>query len=89
MNLASGYHQIRIALDNEEKTVFWMQYSHFEFKVMLFRLTNTLAIFIGLMNKILQLYLDKLVLVFLDNILIYSALKEQHLNDIRTVLEIL
>ena len=71
------------------KTTFRIQYGHYEFLVMSFRLTNALVIFIDYMNRIFQPYLDKFVVVFVDDILIYSKTKEKHEEHLRIVLKVL
>ncbi|KAI3797696.1 hypothetical protein L1987_32959 [Smallanthus sonchifolius] len=75
--------------DDISKTVFRTRYGHFEFTVMPFGLTNAPAAFMDMMNRICKPYLDKFIIVFIDDILIYSKSKEDHANNLRTILELL
>ncbi|GKC10078.1 putative reverse transcriptase domain-containing protein [Tanacetum coccineum] len=82
------YHQLRIKEDIPI-TAFRTRYGHFEFQVMSFGLTNAPAVFMDLMNRVCKSYLDKFVIVFIDDILVYSKDKEEHGKHLRIVLELL
>jgi hypothetical protein len=78
IDLRSGYHQIKIRAENIPKTTFSMRYGLYEYLVMSFGLTNALANFMYLMNSIFMLELDKIVVLFIDDILVYSNCMEEH-----------
>ncbi|GJZ82010.1 putative reverse transcriptase domain-containing protein [Tanacetum coccineum] len=89
IDLRSGYHQLRVHEDDVPKTAFRTRYIHFEFTVMPFGLTNAPTVFMDLMNRVCKSYLDKFVIVFNDDILIYSKTKEDHEVHLGLALELL
>ena len=86
IDLRSGYHQVQIKEEDIFKTAFRTRYGHYEFVVMPFGLTNGPAVFMCLMNNALHKYLDKFVVVFIDDILIYYKTKEEHEEHLKIVL---
>ncbi|GJQ98404.1 putative reverse transcriptase domain-containing protein [Tanacetum coccineum] len=89
IDLQSGYHQLRVREEEIPKTAFRMRYGHFEFTVMPFGLTNAPAVFMDLMNRVCKPYLEKFIIVFIDDILIYSKSKEEHEVHLKLILELL
>ncbi|KAA0033112.1 ty3-gypsy retrotransposon protein [Cucumis melo var. makuwa] len=89
IDLRSGYHQLRIKNSDVPKTTFRSRYGHYEFIVMSFGLTNAPGVFMDLMNIVFRKFLDNFVIVFIDDILIYSKTEAEHKEHLRMVLEIL
>ena len=87
--MRSGYHEVRINEEDIDKNAFSTRYGHYEFIVVPFSITNALAMFMCLMNSIFRKYLDKFVLVFLDDTLVYSKNEEEHEEHLRMVLQVL
>ncbi|KAJ0953758.1 putative nucleotidyltransferase, Ribonuclease H [Helianthus annuus] len=89
IDLRSRYHQLKVRTEDVPKTAFRMRYGHFEFLVMPFGLTNAPATFMDLMNRVCKPYLDKFVIIFIDDILIYSHSQVEHEKNLRYILGLL
>ena len=87
IDLRSGYHQVRIKDEDIFKTTFRTRYGHYEIVVMPFGLTNAPVVFMCLMNNVMHNYLDKFVVIFIDDILIYSKSEEEHKEHLKIVLQ--
>nr|GFA75793.1 DNA/RNA polymerases superfamily protein [Tanacetum cinerariifolium] len=89
IDLRSGYHQLWVKEQDVSKTAFHTRYGHYKFLVMPFGLTNAPAVFMDLMNQIFHEFLDKFVIVFIDDILVFSKSKKEHKDHLCTVLQTL
>ena len=89
IDLTSGYHQIRMKWEYILKTAFRTRYGHYEYLVMSFGLTNVPTIFMDYMNRVFRPYLDQFVMVFIDDILIYSKIEKEHEQHLKNMLQIL
>ncbi|GJY30361.1 putative reverse transcriptase domain-containing protein [Tanacetum coccineum] len=89
IDLRSGYHQLRVRKEDISKTEFRTRYGHYGFQVMPFGLTNAPAVFMDLINRVCKPYLDRFMIVFIDDILIYSKRKKEHSGHLRLILKLL
>jgi hypothetical protein len=89
IDLRSGYHQLKVKEADIPKTTIRTRYGHYEFLVMPFGVTNAPSVFMDLMNKIFHEYLDRFIVLFIDDILVYSSNHEDHGEHLKTVLGIL
>jgi hypothetical protein len=87
IDLRSGYHQLKIRESDIPKTAFCTRYELYEYTMMSFRLTNATDYFMYLMNKVFMEYLDRFVVIFIDDILVFSKTMEEHEEHLRVVLE--
>ncbi|GJU86878.1 putative reverse transcriptase domain-containing protein [Tanacetum coccineum] len=86
IDLRSGYHQLRVREEDILKTTFRTRYGHYEFQVMSFGFTNAPAVFMDLMNRVCKPYLDRFVILFIDDILIYSKSRKEHEGHLKLIL---
>ncbi|GKE27245.1 putative reverse transcriptase domain-containing protein [Tanacetum coccineum] len=89
INLRPGYHQLRVREEDILKTAFRTRYGHYEFHVMPFGLTNAPAVFMDLMNRVCKPYLEKFMIVFINDILIYSKTQQEHGEHLKSIVELL
>nr|GEZ44233.1 hypothetical protein [Tanacetum cinerariifolium] len=89
IELRSGYHQLEVREEDIPKTVFRTRYGHYEFQVMPFGLNNAPAVFMDVMNRVFKPYLDRFVIVFIDDILIYSKNRKEHEGHLKLILKLL
>jgi len=89
IDLRFGYHEILVKPEDVQKIAFRSRYEHYEYVVMPFGVTNAPTVFMDYMNQIFRPYLDKFVMVFIDDILIYSKNREEHVDHFRVVLTVL
>ena len=89
IDLRLGYHLVRIWEQDVPKTLFWTRFGHYKFMVMPFGLTNAPTLFMTLMDTVLRPYLGKFLVVFLDDILVYSKTRKEHTEHLRSVFTLL
>ena len=89
LDLRQEYYQLKIKTEDIPKTTFNTRYGHDEFLVILFGLTNAPTIFLNLMQRVFRPYLDQFVVIFIDDILVYSKSEEEHERHLRMVLQML
>jgi len=89
IDLRSGYHQIKVKDEDMQKMAFRTRYGHYEYTVMPFGVTNALGVFMEYMNPIFHAYLDRFLVVFIDDILVYSKTEEEHVEHLKIVLQVL
>ncbi|GJU61738.1 putative reverse transcriptase domain-containing protein [Tanacetum coccineum] len=89
IELRSGYHQLRVCEEDIPKIAFRTRYGHYEFQVMPFGLTNAPALFMDLMNRVCKPYLDRFMIVFIDDILVYSKSRKEHEGHLKLIMRLL
>nr|GEY39569.1 putative reverse transcriptase domain-containing protein [Tanacetum cinerariifolium] len=89
IDLRSGYHQLRVREEDIPKTAFRTRYGHYEFQAMPFGLTNASVVFMDLMNRVCKPYLDRFIIVFIDDILFYSKNRKEHEGHLKLILKLL
>jgi len=89
IDLRSGYHPIRVKVEDISKTAFRTRYGHYEYSVIPFGVSNVPGVFMEYVNRIFHPFLDRFVVVFIDDILVYSKSEEEHVEHLRIVLRIL
>lgn len=89
IDLRSGYHQLKVVEKDIPKMAFWMRYRRYEFTMMPFGLTNAPTVFMDMMNRVFRPYLDDFMVVFIDDILVYSRIPEDHAKHLRVMLQTL
>jgi hypothetical protein len=89
IDLRSGYHQIRVKAEDISETAFRTRYGHYEYSVMPFGVSNVPGVFMEYMNRIFHPFLDRFVVVYIDDILVYSKFEEEHAEYLRIVLGVL
>nr|KYP73731.1 Transposon Ty3-G Gag-Pol polyprotein [Cajanus cajan]KYP73738.1 Transposon Ty3-G Gag-Pol polyprotein [Cajanus cajan]KYP73739.1 Transposon Ty3-G Gag-Pol polyprotein [Cajanus cajan]KYP73740.1 Transposon Ty3-G Gag-Pol polyprotein [Cajanus cajan] len=89
VDLRSRYHQIRVRAEDVSKTAFRTCYGHYKYLVMPFGVINAPGVFMDYMNRIFHPYLDRFVIVFIDDILVYSKTREEHVEHLRIILQTL
>ncbi|GKD27477.1 putative reverse transcriptase domain-containing protein [Tanacetum coccineum] len=89
IDMRSGYHQLRVREEDIPKTAFRTRYGHYEFQVMPFGLTNAPTVLMDLMNRVCKPYLDRFVIVFIDDILIYFKSRKEHEGHLKLILRLL
>ena len=89
IDLTSGYHQLKVRGEDIPKITFRTRYGHYEFLVMSFGLTNAQATFVDIINRVFWCFLDSYVIIFIDDILVYSKNKGEHTNHLKVVFQVI